>query len=317
MLHWSNMFRCASSYILSRMGIYRFRHEPLSLSIEPADRCMLRCPQCPVGIRTKVTSKDMHQMSPDNFKIILDQCATVEIIQFFFQGEPLLNRQLPLLIKMAKERGIYTIVSTNGLLLDEDYAEQLVLAGVDRVIFSIDGLTQQSYEQYRVGGKIEDALRGMHNLADAKERTHAKTTIEWQCLMLSSNEHEWYDILKTHKEFGADRVVFKSAQFYDFEDGNSLMPKHKKACRYQKNKDGKYELKKKCRNRCSKLWTSVVIDAQGNVLPCCFDKERKYILGNIFERPLNEIWFSKRAVDFRKQVLSNRKNIDICRNCTE
>ena len=76
-------------------------------------------------------------------------------LQFYFQGEPLLCKQLPEMIRMAHDVGLYTIVSTNAQALDEATAIALVEAGLSRIIISMDGFTQATYEQYRRGGDVE------------------------------------------------------------------------------------------------------------------------------------------------------------------
>lgn len=325
-----NLFRSQLSYLLSMIGVYRFRHKPVFLSVEPADRCMLRCPQCPVGMRenhlrqTEETTEaqhdnhvSLHTLSPDLFRQILDECASsLFTIQFFFQGEPLLCKHLPELIRMAKQHHIYTIVSTNGLLLTEQYAAELISSGIDKIIISIDGYSQQSYEQYRVGGNLDKALQGLRQLADEKRRQKAHTVIEWQCLMLSSNQHEWESIRRNYRRLGADRLSFKTAQFYDYEHGNPLMPAQRYS-RYRRLAAGTFVRKKRYHNYCRRLWQGAVVDANGNLLPCCFDKDRQHSYGNLSSASLLQLWHSSTAHSFRRLILRNRQSINICLNCTE
>lgn len=313
-----NLLRCQLSYLLSMSGVYVFRHSPVFLSVEPADRCMLRCPQCPVGMREEQRQQPskLHTLSPALFSRILDECAsTLFTIQFFFQGEPLLCKHLPELINMAKNKNIYTIVSTNGVLLTE-YAAALIQSRVDKIIVSIDGLSQESYSQYRVGGDLDEVLQGLKLLAEEKKRQKSRTVIEWQCLMLRSNQHEWDDIRHNYRRLGADRLTMKTAQFYDFEHGNLLMP-DERFSRYKLLEDGTYRRKKNYRNRCIRLWQGAVVDARGNILPCCFDKDRIHSYGNLSSGSLLQIWHSKKADSFRQQILSDRRCVGICQNCTE
>ena len=315
-----NIIRCRCSYLLSISGIYSFRHGPGFLSVEPADWCMLACPQCPVSMKNAArlqSANEKHTMDESTFSRLLDDCPTVHTVQFFFQGEPLLNKRLPALISLAKQRHIYTIVSTNGMLLTPDYARQLIQCGTDRIILSIDGYTQPAYSEYRIGGDINRALEGLRLLADEKKRQKAHTIIEWQCLMLKSNQDEWQLIRDNYRRLGADIFTLKTAQFYDFRHGNPLMPDNEKYSRYKKTTDGTYILKKTYRNHCLRLWSGAVIDAQGNVLPCCFDKAKEHIFGNIHTDSFSGIWFSEAAHRFRRTLLNNRQSVGICLNCTE
>lgn len=311
-----NIIRCRLSYLFGCLGIYHFRHMPEFLSVEPANWCMLHCPQCPVGMKEKSIS-DRHTMNEQTLRKLLDDCPTVHTIQFFFQGEPLLNNHLPELIRLAKQRHIYTIVSTNGLLLTPQYAHRLIQCGTDRIILSIDGYTESSYSEYRIGGSLSKALEGLRLLAEAKSRLKAKTIIEWQCLMLKSNQDEWQLLRENYRRLGADKLTLKTAQFYNFEHGNPLMPDDERFSRYKQTAKGTYKLKKPYRNHCLRLWSGAVVDAEGNVLPCCFDKMREHSFGNIHTGSLRQIWHSQKAYLFRKHIMQNRQSVSICLNCTE
>ena len=259
-----------------------------------------------------------HLLSAELLDKILEECGErLNTLQFYFQGEPLMNRHLPELIMHAKRYGIYTIVSTNAQLLDSKYAEALVQSGLDKIIVSIDGFTQDSYEQYRQGGSLEKALNGLSCLSEAKKRLHSPIKIELQCLYLKSNEDEWAFVRKNYRQLGATRLSMKTAQFYDYEHGNILMPTDNRYCRYKQGRDGLWHRKKPLRNHCFRLWSGCVVDATGQVLPCCFDKDRHYVTGNIIQQSLWQIWTGERIMAFRKRVLRRRKETNICLNCTE
>lgn len=318
-LTWRRMLngvRCLCSYLLSRCGCVKIMHRPLFVSVEPANRCMLRCPECPVGMGK--TARPPRMLSSALLQTLLEADASfMHTVIFYFQGEPLLNKELPALIRMAKEYRLYTLLSTNGQLLDRTMADRLVASGIDKVIVSVDGFTQASYEAYRVGGSLQRALDAIRHLHDSKVAQSAKVEIELQCLRLRSNESEWAWAQAHFRELGADSFVLKTAQFYDYEQGHPLMPSDERYSRYRKGKDGKYRLKKKLHNRCWRLWSGCVIDVDGNVLPCCFDKEGQYAFGNLHSASLTEIWTGKAADSFRHKLLHSRKQTDICCNCTE
>ena len=292
---------------------------PCFLSVEPADWCMLACPECPVGQRRFLHEKhERHTMTPAFFSHVLDGCGRyLHTVQFFFQGEPLLNHDLPELIRIARQYDIYTIVSTNAQLLTPDIAESLVGSGINRIIVSIDGFSQASYEAYRTGGSFSRAIEGLRLLAEAKRRQKSHVVIEWQCLMLRSNQHEWKQIKQNCRQLGADRFSLKTAQFADFIHGNPLMPDNERYSRYRKTADGTFALKHKYRNRCLRLWSGAVIDARGNLLPCCFDKAGAYCFGNLASGSVRQLWHSPAADRFRRQLLTRRTDISICLNCTE
>ncbi|MBO7501843.1 MAG: radical SAM protein, partial [Paludibacteraceae bacterium] len=217
-----NFLRAETDWILRKIGIKHFKHFPTFLSIEPANFCQLRCPQCPVG--QSGGGKHPHALMPLELyrKLLKETCKWIHTIQFFFQGEPLLNPHLPEMIHEARKRHIYTIVSTNAQSLTPSLAHKLIAAGLNRIIVSVDGLTEESYAAYRKGGNLLRALDGLKYLREAKTELRQHTTIELQCLLLKSNEHEWDIFRRNYKKLGADRLTFKTAQFYDYADGNPL-----------------------------------------------------------------------------------------------
>ncbi len=125
------------------------------------------------------------------------------------------------------------------------------------------------------------------------------------------------DIKVLGKELGVDEVRFKTAQLYDYVNGNKLMPTNEKYSRYKKQSDGTYDIKNKMLNHCWKLWHSSVITWDGLVVPCCFDKDAKHKLGDAKITSFREVWQSPQYNNFRSAVLSSRSEIDICTNCTE
>lgn len=304
----------------------RVRHLPTFVSIEPANYCQLRCPECPIGRCNKEGERtddhQHHRMTMEMFDTTLNQIQfTTHTIQFYFQGEPLLNPLLPKMIARAHELGIFTIVSTNAQALTHEIAEKLVASGLNRIIVSIDGFSEESYAAYRVGGNLNRALEGMQYLREAKAGQHSTICIELQVLRLRSNEHEWQWIRHHYRSLGATRLVFKTAQLYDYKHGNPLMTNNLHHSRYRKNDDGTYYLYRSWFRRhwinfpCYRLWSGCVITTDGYVLPCCYDKAKKHILGSIVKESLSTIWYGKKADVFRHAVLQKNKDIAICQEC--
>lgn len=325
----TNLLRAEMSFALSHFGIVRVRHLPAFVSVEPAAVCQLHCPECPVGqanhqstIKRSVTINQSTILSLPLFERILAEIApTAHTMQFYFQGEPLLNRDLPVMIRRAHDSGLYTIVSTNAQALTRELANRLVEAGLSRIIVSIDGFSEESYEAYRQGGSLERALAGLRALYDAKQALTARhLTIVLQVLRLRTNEHEWPWIAQHYRELGADRLEFKTAQLYDYEQGHPLMPTDERYSRYRKGKDNRYHLK---RNKtllfspCHRLWTGCVVTTRGEVLPCCYDKASAHSYGNIQQQSMRELFQGPRAHALRRVVLRTSSRLDICHNCVQ
>jgi radical SAM protein with 4Fe4S-binding SPASM domain len=226
------------------------------------------------------------------------------------------------MIALAHETGLYTIVSTNANALDKDTANALIQSGLNRIIVSIDGFTDESYTAYRVGGSLAKALDGLRFLREAKDRYASSICIELQVLRLRTNEHEWQWIRSHYKRLGATRLVFKTAQLYDYEHGNPLMPSDERYSRYKQGGNGTYHLQRSWVRQhwhthpCFRLWSGCVITTTGDVLPCCYDKPHQYALGNLQDLSLSAIFQSTKANALRTQVLKNRNHLpEMCKNC--
>lgn len=317
-----NQLRCWTSYALSLCGVVRVRHLPTFVSVEPANFCQLRCPECPVGKRERASSVASSFMPMPLFEQVLSELQTaVHTMQFYFQGEPLLNRQLPEMIAKAHQVGLYTIVSTNAQSLTCSTAEALVKSGLNRIIVSIDGFSEESYAAYRVGGSLQRALEGLRQLSNAKAKYNSRIRIELQVLRLKTNEHEWQWIRKHYKQLGATHLVFKTAQLYDYEHGHALMPSQAKYSRYRLTKDGTYRLHASWLRRhwvntpCYRLWSGCVVTTTGQVLPCCYDKAAQHTLGALAQISFADVWFGAKANNFRRCVLKKGNRIAICQAC--
>ncbi len=290
---------------------------PMTISIEPTTACNLRCPECPSGLRA--FSRPTGNLKQDFFRKTIDELHKQLIyLIFYFQGEPYINPGFLDMVKYAKDKGIYTITSTNGHFLNDANAKKTIESGLDRMIISVDGTTQETYENYRKEGNLDSVLQGARNIVKWKKEMNSATphTI-FQFLVVKPNEHQIDEIYKLAEEIGIDEVKLKTAQVYEYEKGNDLIPTIEKYSRYKKNSDGTYSVKNKLLNHCWKLWHSCVITWDGLVVPCCFDKDATHRLGDMKEKPFKEIWQGEDYDKFRKQLLKGRDQIDICKNCTE
>lgn len=313
-----NAWRVFNSYYFSmRKGKPFHRGLPISLSFEPTTACNLRCPECPSGLRsfTRPTGM-MHEML---FKKVIDELQdTLLYLLFYFQGEPYLHPQFLDLVSYASKKGIYTATSTNGHFLHDAHARKTVTSGLDRLIISIDGTTQEAYQQYRIGGKLTKVLEGTHNIIHWKKKLKSKTPyVIFQFLVVRPNEHQVDEVKVLAKELGVDEVAFKTAQIYDYQKGSPLIPTQDRYSRYHSLGDGTYTIKNQLLNQCWKMWHSCVITWDGQVVPCCFDKDAHHSLGNVTRTSFKEVWHSPAYDDFRAKLLQSRGQIEMCRNCTE
>jgi radical SAM protein with 4Fe4S-binding SPASM domain len=314
-----NAAKVHASYLLTKLTGKPIQWGyPISISFEPTTSCNLRCPECPSGLRE--FSRPTGMLQTDFFKqTINDIHKELLYLIFYFQGEPYLNTNFLEMVEYAHQKGIYTATSTNAHYLTDEKARKTVESGLDRLIISIDGTTQDVYQSYRVGGNLEKVLQGARNIVKWKKELKSKTPfVFFQFLVVKPNEHQIEAIKKIGKEIGVDQVRFKTAQVYDYEtDPNQLIPSIDKYSRYKKGKDGKMKVKSGLSNRCWKLWHANVITWDGLVVPCCFDKDAMHQLGNLKTQSFKEVWNNSNYQQFRKELTQSRRNIDICANCSE
>jgi radical SAM protein with 4Fe4S-binding SPASM domain len=314
----SNSLRILSSYYQSRItGKPSLSGMPISIAIEPTTSCNLRCPECPSGLRSFTRPTGM--LDKALFESVIDQLAdTLTYLTFYFQGEPYLHPSFLDMVAYASSKGIYTATSTNAHYLGPDMARKTIASGLDRLIISIDGTSQDTYQSYRIGGSLEKVVEGTKNIIACKRASKSKTPhIVFQFLVVRPNEHEIPEVYRMAEELGVDEVVLKTAQIYDYQQGSDLIPLNEPYSRYKKNPDGTYSIKNALDNHCWKMWHSCVITWDGRVVPCCFDKDAHFVLGDLTKQSFRDIWFSGAYRNFRQSLLTSRSKIEICKNCSE
>lgn len=290
---------------------------PVKIGIEPTTSCNLRCPECPSGLRSFTRPTGM--LNQTLHREIIDQLyRELVFLLLYFQGEPYLNPGFLDMAAYARDKGIYAATSTNGHYLTEEKCRLTIESRLSEVIISIDGTTQETYQAYRVGGNLEKVKAGVRNLVEARKAAGTVYPfIMIQFLVVKPNEHQIADIQQMGRDLGVDKVVFKTAQIYDYEDGSELIPTLDRYSRYKKDSNGKYSIKNTLDNQCWKLWHGAEITWDGKVLPCCFDKDAQHEMGNLQNQSFREIWQSTPYEDFRNQLLTSRSEIEMCRNCSE
>ncbi len=185
-----NGIRVLSSFYLSKWTRRPIQWGyPVSISLEPTTSCNLRCPECPSGLRAFTRPTGM--LKQDFFKETIDQLhKDLLYLVFYFQGEPYLNPAFLDMVKYASSKKIYTATSTNAHYLSDENAKRTIESGLDRLIISIDGTTQETYQQYRVGGRLDKVLEGARNIVKWKKALNSKTPfVVFQFLVVRQNEH--------------------------------------------------------------------------------------------------------------------------------
>jgi len=287
---------------------------PPILMVEPTNICNLKCPLCPSG--TGDLNRPRGFMEFDVFKKVVDEVKdfTTQLV-LWNQGEPFLNKDFLKMVRYASDNRLYTLTSTNlNVMPDPD---ELVHSGLDSMIVSLDGTTQETYNKYRINGELQTVMENVKKVVEAKKRANSATPyIRWQFLVMKHNEHELEEIKRIAHEVGVDQLELKSVQIYSKSDVEEFLPENPKYRRY-KVSGNNFELKYGIKNRCHRIWTDPVVNWNGEIGICCFDKDVDHKVGNVMRQSLREIWTNAAFQDIRNHILKDRKSIPICRNCLE
>ncbi|MBU0488365.1 MAG: radical SAM protein [Bacteroidetes bacterium] len=281
---------------------------PTSITVELTNKCNFRCPHCYTG--GSFGDREQGMMNREVFRRIVDQAAgKAHRLLLYFQGESLLHPELIDFIRYANKKHLHTYLSTNGSLLAEELSKQIIASGLDVLVISYDGKSQETYGKYRINGNLEALDRAIEIFHHEKlESGSNKPLVILQCIVMKSNEHEISEIRRLQKSESIDRVQLKTLQLLDFNKTNQWLPSDASYNRYDTDE-------KKAKNRvCKQLWRSMVILWDGQVVACCNDKNGDFAWGSITLNSIAGIWKCATANEFRKNVLSGSFP-EICGNC--
>ncbi|MCD4703627.1 MAG: radical SAM protein [Methanosarcinaceae archaeon] len=297
---------------------------PIELVIDPVNICNLHCPLCPTGQGRMERSKG--KMSFDNFRKVIDELGTyLYEVDLHNWGEPLLNEEIYAMISYAHKRNIKVNLSTNLNFFDEDKAKKLVESGLDHLIVSLDGASQETYRQYRVGGDFDNVIKGIKSIIHIKkEQNKTFPVLTWQFLVMAQNEREISEAEQMANDLGVDKFELFPIHsdmgrelFLNREERMEIARKWLP----QDDKYNSYTLKrnKTNPNTCSFLWFQSIINWNGSISPCCSVYPEIYDFGNIFDSNFKNIWNNAKYKASRKMVRQKRVHDNdmktVCANC--
>lgn len=281
--------------------------------VEPTNLCNLACPTCPTGTG-KI--KPLPQMTLDRFDQVLGALSPkLQNLALWNYGEPLLNRELPAMIASAKRAGVGVVkVSSNVHFLDGARGLSLLRSGLDVLILSVDGASQDTYATFRKDGDFDKVATSVAWLCAEKKRLGlARPRIELQFIVMSHNEHELPAMRRLAREWGVDRLRVKTVGADD-EASKALVPAQSLLSRYQK--DGATPNVRHA--FCTMAWDHTVVNVDGSVTPCCYlrpDMGQEFVMGNAFQSSFSAIWRGEKYRAFRQAMLEGRASMPVCNRC--
>ena len=265
---------------------------PYEWEIDTTNICQLKCPLCHTGKGT--IHRDQGVMDYGLFTKTIDQIKhSCMWLTLYSWGEPFLNRRIHEYIEYAHKQKIATIISSNlNKPLTPEMAEQVIRSGLDVMIVSLDGVTQDVYEIYRVSGHLDRVLDNLRLLVQMKRELGSKTPhIEWQFIVMRQNEHQIDEARGLAAELGVDSLVFKKVDFPHGEDDPAeaerwLPRQHPEYLRV----DPFYKPYQEDGQVCWRLWRTAVINWDGGFAPCCYLTDKTQDFGDLNESSVKEVW---------------------------
>lgn len=303
----------------------RLRSYPTKITIETGNICNLRCPLCPTGTSETKVPKGM--LTLERFQHIIHQLGpTTETLDFFDWGEPFLNKDLLEMVRYGKRRypHMRIVISSNLNIphCTEAKAAEIVSSGLDHLIMSVDGATQDVYAKYRVGGKLDEVFRNMRWLVSAKQAAaRPRPALVWNYLVFRHNEHEVEAARQLASEIGVDftatamrtdcgEEIFLPLDERLRRDGDWI-PENPQYSQYS------HEALARRVNDCTKPWKTVAINWDGYVVPCGSVYDCKtFNYGNIFESSFEEVWNGERYRAARRALAGRSQGTGtVCETC--
>ncbi|MBU1863835.1 MAG: radical SAM protein [Candidatus Omnitrophica bacterium] len=305
------MNKCAViAHTMQTLGSYHKRKTtvhslPTYFWIEPTNHCNLRCIMCPTGME-KVTIEKGYMSYELYKKIINDIKDFASAITLAVSGESMLHPHFFDMIRYATDCGIKVLLNTNATLLDKEKALLMLDSGVASISFAFDGFTKEMYEKARVGASFEHTLENiLYFLRRKKELKHRKPYTILSVLMLGiaeCSERERHSFIKQFDGL-LDEVRLREVSTW----GNT----------FKDTEDFSFRKNVQCYPPCSRLWGTSVIAWNGNVVPCIYNANQDYVLGNLGECSFKDIWNGEKMKKLRTAMVdgSYLSLLSICEHC--
>jgi len=294
---------------------------PTILQIEPSSHCNLQCPFCPVS---SGMGRLAGHMKFELFKKIIDQVGEYLLLILFWDwGEPFLNPNAYEMIRYAREKGIRVISSTNGhAFASGDHARKVVESGLDVLVFSVDGISEESYRHYRNNGKLEAVLEGIRRVVAAKGRINShRPVVNFRYIVMRHNEKDIGLLKGFARSLGVDVLILR--KYHAAHGGrqstvgwkSEFLPSEMQY-RLPEFSDEDGRPVRVNRNPCRNLWNCPTIHWNGTVCSCFVDSSEEYPLGSLACQPFADIWSGPAFQSLRRGFRRRWRELPLCGDCT-
>ncbi|MBW1851092.1 MAG: radical SAM protein [Deltaproteobacteria bacterium] len=285
---------------------------PTIIQIEATNRCNLRCVGCPVTAGLNRPSGDMDLSI---FKKIIDELSDYLLLIIFWDwGEPFLNPEAYEMIRYAHDSGVKLVSSTNGQLFSKgNQAQKVVESGLDVLVFSVDGTTQETYQRFRKSGKLDLVLEGVRRVVEEKRRQNSSTPlVNLRSIVMKHNEEELAELKELARDLKADALVLR--KFHDWFNAEQHLPTDQK---YQLPPyPQKNQTMALSQNPCRNLWNCPTIIQDSTVCSCFVDYKGDHPLGSISMDSFKNIWYGQAYRKLRRDFRRRWKELPLCGLCS-
>ncbi|HSQ93481.1 MAG TPA: radical SAM protein, partial [Methanoregula sp.] len=301
------------SRIHSRLRIRTPGSYPIALQLEPTVRCQLSCPLCPrLRMQSGPAGDDLHY---ENYLKLMDEVGpSLLAIAFWQWGEPLLHPRISDMVALAHQKNILTIISTNGQVSPDEFdIQKLFDAGLDMLIISLDGISQDAYDSFRRDGEASRTMQFAEAACRIKRTTNRSTPlINIRIIATSETEGEIAAVREFSRKIGADIFSVKAVSLYYEDDPESpILPSNREYRSFQYKGAVEAARYKQMIPACNKPWSWPTLLHDGTLLICECDHQSAETLGNVFATGFGDVWAGSRSADIRARF----PDLEFCRRC--
>jgi len=253
--------------------ISRLEKEMPMIEIGITNKCNANCIMCP-----HKNIKKFGTMPMSLYRKIIDDAHNcgIKSVNLTFFGEPMLDPELEKKIEYTVKKGMKVSFFTNASLMTKDRSIKIIKAGISSIIVSMDSMNKKTYEKIRGNLKYDIVKKNILDFLDARKELRKNVNVSMTAVLMDEN----YDELKSYYKFWKTRV--DSINLVNMQNrSDSFEKKSKKSLFY---KEGLV------REPCRLLWSTMVIDWDGEVVLCCNDYMHEIVLGDLNKQTIREIW---------------------------